>query len=540
MRMYMRKVIVLFVLSLFIFQPSFAGEKNKYYNSYSFSHAIELMKEGKNNEAIPYLKSEIDEHKKNGYAYSLLGHVYALNGEYGEALTNINLSLKYLSKNDEFYSFSLKNRAIIYSKLGDEKNALADYTLRVKLFKKTEDVYCERAQFYIDMNNYEAALKDFESAIRLNPGNAVNFAGKAICFRNMNMIEQAIICCDYAVKLDPEYSLGYSQRGHCHRLMKNYLDAADDYVKSLDIDGNNAAYYGMLIVSDSAFTIMDMKLKMMQISQPENSYWPYCRAIIYERAGKYKNAIELYERSNNISFNPISSQRMAYCKENLGDYPGALKAFNDALSADSSNIDYLQGKAECLHNLGMKSDCYKTIDHAIELDPKSAYSFYLKGWYEKCNGDVDMAIEDLSMSIMLYPEYINALSARGILYQRKGMKNEAEADFRKILEIDTVEGYYLQAHYAYSYLGNKEKALACMQSVIKNDSINNFYDAACLYSLAKDEKMALHYLRRALETGFRKFHHIEQDTDLDFIRNTSDFKNMIDEYKSKVAEYYDK
>jgi len=119
------------------------------------------------------------------------------------------------------------------------------------------------------------------------------------------------------------------------------------------------------------------------------------------------------------------------------------------------------------------------------------------------------------------------------------LKKEANEDFKVVLENDTFSNGYDRAHYVYLCLGDKNKAFSCMQFNLKHDSIANFYDAACLYSLAKDEKMALHYLRRAFETGYANFHHIEEDTDLDFIRFTLDFREMIDEYKSKVASYYE-
>ena len=45
-----------------------------------------------------------------------------------------------------------------------------------------------------------------------------------------------------------------------------------------------------------------------------------------------------------------------------------------------------------------------------------------------------------------------------------------------------------------------------------------------------DKENALRYLRKSLELGNRHFGHISRDTDLDNIRNTDEFKALIDEF----------
>jgi hypothetical protein len=54
------------------------------------------------------------------------------------------------------------------------------------------------------------------------------------------------------------------------------------------------------------------------------------------------------------------------------------------------------------------------------------------------------------------------------------------------------------------------------------------YNLACAYSLKKQKKKALKYLRMAVDEGFTNRNHMEKDKDLDYIRNEKAFKQIMD------------
>jgi clan AA aspartic protease (TIGR02281 family) len=145
------------------------------------------------------------------------------------------------------------------------------------------------------------------------------------------------------------------------------------------------------------------------------------------------------------------------------------------------------------------------------------------------------------MSIVLEPSYTYSYDARADIYLKQGKKELAEADFRKIIEIEDSPEKYECIHYAYQGLGNKEKAIAAMDSIIarKQNSSGAYYDAACLYSKMEMKEEALKFMELSLEKGYRRFAHMEVDEDLDFIRDTDEYKALINKYKSIKAEKID-
>jgi hypothetical protein len=74
-----------------------------------------------------------------------------------------------------------------------------------------------------------------------------------------------------------------------------------------------------------------------------------------------------------------------------------------------------------------------------------------------------------------------------------------------------------------------------MNRVIVQDSIDagNYYDGACFYSRIGDLDKSLVHLRKAMKLGFKRIHHIYADDDLDALRKTDGFKNLMEGYKQK-------
>ena len=57
-----------------------------------------------------------------------------------------------------------------------------------------------------------------------------------------------------------------------------------------------------------------------------------------------------------------------------------------------------------------------------------------------------------------------------------------------------------------------------------------YYNIACLASLDKKTKEALENLEISFQNGYKGYDHVQKDTDLDNIRNTEEFKQLLKKY----------
>ena len=57
-----------------------------------------------------------------------------------------------------------------------------------------------------------------------------------------------------------------------------------------------------------------------------------------------------------------------------------------------------------------------------------------------------------------------------------------------------------------------------------------YYNTACLASLDKKTKEALENLEISFQKGYKDYDHLQKDTDLDNIRNTDEYKQLLKKY----------
>ncbi|MCL1625847.1 tetratricopeptide repeat protein [Bacteroides caecicola] len=504
-------------------------------DSYNYSRGVEAIQNNNAEEALEYLNKELEENPDNGYALAWIAVVRNYQEEYGRALTAADLAIKHIPRKDkEYKAFSYIVRAEVYVGLGENEKALADFTSAVKETPDDANVYEKRADLYYYMEKYDLADKDYQKIISIDPGNVMGYMGIG---RNANAekrYEDAIEQFSYVTKLASDYSSGYSFRAESLIGLKKYDEAIDDIIHALDIDYDNKAFYLMQDVADSAMVPLVAKLKIQSTKNPNNDYWLYCLGAVYENKGAYKKAITYYTDCQKKNPSSVTSCRISNCYSEIGDYASALQHIDNAIALDSTDYDNVMAKADILYESGEAKAAILELSKYVAHYPEYYGGYYRRGWYKDNSSDVDGAIEDYTMAIVLQPDYAYAYLGRGDMYALKGDKKSAEADYKKVIELDTIPGNSSCTQYAYLELGQKEKAVEFMNNVIEKDpdDAGNYYDAACLHSRMGELDKSIEFLQTALEKGFRRFSHLEMDDDLDAIRELPKYKELIRHYKS--------
>lgn len=524
-----------FILSILVLCSSAIFADNiKRPDSYNYSRGVEAINNNNAEEALDYLNKEINEHPDNGYAFAWIALVRNYNEEFGRALTAANIAVKKIpSKDKEYKAFAYGTRAKVYLNLEDTIQALKDYSQAINVMPDDDRLYNQRAQVYYEQEKYDLADKDYQKMISLKAGDVMGYMGIG---RNANAQKRygdAIKQFDYVVKLDQNYSSSYSFRAESYIGLKKYNEAIDDVITALGIDKDRKAFYELQELADSAFEQTVAKLKAQKIKEPNEQSWAYDLGVVYERAAKYNKAIAYYKESLEKESNIITASRISSCYDDLGDYDKALEYCDQAIALDSVKSDYLYQKANILDNAGRSKEAIRVMGEYIANNPDMAEGYYRRGWFEDHSGNVEEAIEDYTMAITLQPNEAYAYLNRGVLYRLKGENAKAESDFKQVVRLDSIPEEADCSFYAYYYLGQKDKAIEVLNTVLDKDKKGNCYDAACLYSVMGEKEKALSYLRQSLEDGYKRFAHIKRDRDLNNIRNTEEFKVLLKEFEEK-------
>lgn len=524
-----------FILSILVLCSSVMLADNiKRPDSYNYSRGVEAINNNNAEEALDYLNKEINEHPDNGYAFAWIALVRNYNEEFGRALTAANVAVKKIpSKDKEYKAFAYGTRAQVYLNLEDTIQALKDYSQAINNVPDDDRFYNQRAQVYYEQGKYDLADKDYLKMISLKEGDVMGYMGIGRNANAQKRYEDAIKQFDYVVKLEPNYSSAYSFRAESYIGLKKYNEAIDDVISALGIDRDRKAFYELQELADSAFEQTVAKLKVQKIKEPNEQSWDYDLGIVYERAAKYNKAIAYYKESLEKESNIITASRISSCYDDLGDYDKALEYCNQAIALDSVKANYLYEKANILDNAGRTQEAIKTMSDYIANTPDEPAGYYQRGWFKDHSGDIEGALEDYTMAITLQPNVAYAYLNRGVLYRLKGENAKAESDFKQVVRLDSIPEEAECSFYAYYYLGQKDKAIEILNTILGKDKKGNCYDAACLYSVMGEKVKALSYLRQSLEDGYRRFAHIKRDRDLNNIRNMEEFKVLLKEYEKK-------
>ena len=522
------------VISLIVGTAVFA-QNVKRPESYNYMRGIEAYNKEDMNEALEYFNKDIQENPKSGYSYSWIALIRLQNEEYGKALTAAELAIKYLPKKDkEYIAYSYVTRAGVYLHLEDTVKALNDYTAAIRMYPEKTGLYEKRAQIYYEQDNYYQADADYRKMIELDPGEVTGYMGIGRNALEQKRLDDAISQFNQVIKMDESYSRAYAFRADAELQKEMWHEGTNDLITSMQCDWDEKAAILISELKEPASSMMLSKLKIQATKSPNELTWPYLTGLMSMNNKKYKKAIEYFLQANKIEANPTIYQRLADCYCEIGAYDEALASINQSLDMDSTDLANLVKKAYIYYEMGNVKAAIAEWDNLLTIDPESSMGYGRRGWYKDMDGDLEGAIEDMTTSIVLNPDYAYAYECRGDIYMRQGKKELAEADFKKVIEIENSPEKYSCVEYAYQGLGQYDKAIAALDTIIARgeDHASDYYNAACLYSRMKDKENALKYLEKSFEEGYISFSHLVKDYDMDFIRDTPEYKKLVEKYKA--------
>lgn len=531
----MQKFIVTFLAILSCCCLSMA-KKPQQPDSYAYTRGVEAYNEGNYADALNWFGRELSEHPDNGYAYVYVTILCMENQEYGNAISAIDDALKRLpNKDKQWRSFSYAFRGEIYAAMSDTIKALDDFSRAIQIDPSNPSFYDSRAQMNYELNNYSASDADYQKMISLNQGDVKGYMGIGRNAKAQMRWEDAIRMFDHAIKLSPDYSSGYSFRAEAYIGQEKWAEATDDIIKALDIDDDVKAFHLMLLLPKEAMNMLKLKLSVQMAKQPADGLWPYYIAALADYNDDYDEAISYYEKANALEANSLCMRNIAKCYMDKADYERALDYADRALVMDPEKYDLVDLKADILSRLGKFDECLVERDRYVSLLPEYPIA-YLSRADDLLNARrYKDAIQDYLMAIVLAPELSELpylLMRRGDAFRLMGKNDEARKDYEALLnaERDSVLSVGSCTPFAYSGMGEAGKAIETMRYILENDTTDvegTLYNAACIYARLGQKNEAIEYLKKAVAKGYKDFHHIEADYDLDCLRGMPEYQEII-------------
>jgi serine/threonine protein kinase/tetratricopeptide (TPR) repeat protein len=372
-------------------------------------------------------------------------------------------------------------RAELASLLGREEEARQERARAQATPLVTAVDHYLAATEHIARGRFQQAQPLLAAATEQNPQDFWAWFLQGVCHDNLAQGSDAIASYNTCIALSPNSPWAYLNRGLAHLRHQDYRKASADLDRAIALKPNLAeAFRNRALARQGlkkyAEAVDDLTRALELGTSPTHVY--FIRAEIRERAGDPEGAKQ--DRAEAVRCQPTDEMgwlSRGYARMAI-DPSAALDDFDHALAINPRSLVALQNKAHILSKLGKNAEAAQALDKAIDF----------------------------------YPDFVRARAGRGVLLARLGERDAALQDASDCLAQD-----------------NKPLTL---------------YQLAGIYALtsqkhADDRRQAFRLLSLALQKGCG-FDLLETDKDLDPIRDSAEFRKLVDAARAIRAADADK
>ncbi len=446
----------------------------------------------------------------------------------------------------------LVERADAEAKLKRYSKAIDDYNKAIFFNPDLKMVYSRRAHVYEAMGNYKAAIGDYEKALAGVKGDKFNqamiwnyIAGNQFELGNY---EKSVRADSIAISMVPQFSMAYANKGWANLHMNKFQQAIDDFTESMKgfqsspqelaaIYRNRGDAYRLMGKYTEATA--DYNSALQYVPEFADCYWGL--ATCYGLTGQFLLAENNFTRCASL-FKGNNNHELSRLYVDWGgledlrhDY--AKKIINDSLAVvyDPKNMD---ARVALAHAYELNGEMQVSIDRYSDLEKfyqgnKEALTdvYSAVGELEYFLGRYDKAVAASNAGISVNPKVMLMYLVRGRAYLKKSNNDMAIADFTRILALDTTKKSPAYA-FALFFSGKQDQALSILQANLQNADSNMLrlymcYHIARMYALMNKPDEANSYVKKSIDGGYSK-KYVQIDPDFDNIRNTPEFKEMVD------------
>uniref|UniRef100_A0A5F9DJV2 Tetratricopeptide repeat domain 6 n=1 Tax=Oryctolagus cuniculus TaxID=9986 RepID=A0A5F9DJV2_RABIT len=374
---------------------------------------------------------------------------------------------------------SFYNRALCYTKIGENQTALTDYGIVLLLDPGetiTLNTFINRGRIYAELEQYGFAVEDFKQAVLMTQNNVSLCQAAAVCHHRIEEFEEAVNFFTQALKINPRFLDAYLGRGSSYmeygqeepnkQAQKDFTTALHfnpAYTKARISLGYNLQAQGKFQKAWNHFTIaleVDPKsylayegravvclqmgnnfaaMQDINVAIKINTTAEYLtnRGVIHELMGQKQNAMKDYQAA--ISLNPAYS--LAYF--NAGNiyfhhrqFSQASDYFSKALKFDPEN-EYARMNRAVAHMLLKKYEEAKDdFARVIDSCPLWAAAYFNRAHLHCCLKQYELAEVDLSKALSLKPNDALVYNLRAEVRGKIGLIDEAVGDYNRALDLE--------------------------------------------------------------------------------------------------------
>ncbi len=299
------------------------------------------------NKGIKLLESKNYKESIKHLEYSILVRNKELNKLKDKKPTNVELKNKIEQKKYDLAQ-SFYYRGIAYKFIGNNEEAIKDFSVSVSLVNDFAKAYAERGIAFYKLGFSKKALENINTAIKLKPEDATYYYNRGSIYLEEKDYKNAIFDFSQSLKLDFTFTFSYFKRAEAFRFLEKYEKAIENYKKAIGLFTNESYIY------DAYLSLGKCYYHLSRYEEAEKSYlnsFDYSEKPIIANL----NLAILYGTLEDTKYGNID-KAIQYANKSviLSEYK------NERALVYLASLYYKQGKVE---------KAYQTQKFAIELKP---------------------------------------------------------------------------------------------------------------------------------------------------------------------------
>ena len=532
----MKRIVLLVVLA--VGWLATAGQERAF--SEAYRKGVEAMEREDAEGAMGWFRKALEENPQDGYSLFMVAGIRQAAGELDTALSYADAALRFLPEEDrEYRAAAMTARGRILLEMGRGDEAVGSLTEAIALNPGNVVLYYARGEMLWQLDRYEESDKDFRRVAEMEPENAAGYLGLGRNAAERGRYREAL---EWFVKARRAVPDGVDVRlaeAECRMALGDYGKAGELVVEALEADAENG--YAQELLADLAGLDFQAARTAVECGMEEGEKRCFFMGMVCyvtcrygEAAGYYK---EGYERVRRLVFAYNIAESLMRAGRPCEALQYAGEATELAWKEERDKVQCLRLVARVMFEMGGFEEAVVVYDTVKKYAPEYAGECWLRaGQLREMEGDYEAALRCYGKGVEAEPGNAELYYERGDLLDRHlGRKEEAEWDFRRVLELDTEAQAGSRRQYALAWLGRTEEAEAWVEEMVRNDtvSVEAYFEAARFYSTLRDSAQALRYLRMALERGCARFAEIDNFEEWAFVRLLPEGERLIEEYREK-------
>jgi tetratricopeptide (TPR) repeat protein len=400
---------------------------------------VQLLRGGKNLEAIKSLQAAIQEDPQFALAYSRLAETDSALGYDTDAEKNSRKAL------DLSQQLPLAEKYLIEANharvMKDNKKGIEAYENLAKTFPDNADVQYALGSLYVDKGDFDKARGEFTKILNADPKNVKALWQMGVVeIRNNNpqaALDPLNRGLSLAVQIDnqEQKALLLQAMGVSYRLMNKPEEAMRNYQESMEINRR------LGLKRNLAINLVEIALVQNSLGKPDEALASYGQAL------KLQNEIGIKKEVGDTLID------IGVVYQDRGQYDKAMQAYKESLQIQRDTGDETY-QALCLSNIGFV--------YLSKGDSDNAFTYFQQALHlrEKLNVPGDIA---------------DSLHGLGQAYAATGQYDQALTSYLKALElwrkVGDARGAALGSHQmglVFQYQGRFGAALSSMQDAVKS------------------------------------------------------------------------